>query len=543
MKRGITRIALVVIVVLGIFFISALTVAADLDDIPTESIPPIEQPGPRVAFWLTQMPKLVYVDGEEFELEFTAVPLTGAVLVWNLDVSTYMSLGSRFERGDGLGPGEKSVLNTILLNHGISSRSSDPGATLQEIWRDLSESERSELIAELKQFDFRYEPWASALDMLRNSWTGTGLCDSMVAMVSGPGGSRLIHDPCLPPRSSVRALVDHGPTGWYEFTRALSESLQVAAHYTQQGYPADVFVVNRGPVLDVDRDRVPEIVDMATAAGIRVNVVPMGNEPGRRMRFPYLKPLRELAEATGGSVYYRPNFEDPFDFSMLPRLVPEVVWDYYDRIGSFDSGTQVATRASLVLVPSEHVEILSPEVSQVATDAAGVRFNFQDLAIGERPSVDVRLRVSTDITETLLPVFRGGTKWVDPEYSYFEWYDLAGLPHRLPLPQRIISVTTSMTETTIPTPIPTPTPTATPSPTASPTPTARPTMPPTPTALPMATATPSPRAPGGTRGNEFYVALIGRGYGSRANAPYPGPYDATRVEIPVLDDLVRRFFP
>lgn len=543
MKRGIMRIALVVIVVVGIFAIGAATAMADRD-IPTESVPPIDQPGPRVAFWLTRMPKLVYLDSEEFQLEFTAFPITGAVLVWDLDISTYMALGSRFERGDSLDPSEKAALSRILLEHGISPNSSDPATTLQEVWRELSESERSELITELRQFGFRYEPWASALDMLQGFWTESGLCDGMLALVSGPGGSRLVHHPCLGARSSMEVLTEHGPSGWYEFSRALTETLTIAIQYARQGYPVDAFVVNRGPVLDVERGRIPEIIDRAMAAGVRINVLPMGNEPGPRTRFPYLKPLRELAEATGGTVYYQPNPDNPFDFSMLPEMVPEMLRDYYRRMGSIDRGTQVAPRASLVLAPSEHVEILSPSLTQVATGAAGVRFNFQDLAIGQTQSVNVRFRTSTNITQTLLPVFRGSTRWTDPRYSYFEWIDRAGVSHRLPLPQRVISVTTSMTSTTGPSPMPTETPTPSPTPSSTPTPkptaTAMPTATPTP---PRPTATPTTR-PHVARGHNSYIALIARGHtGQRTHTPYPGPRRATHPGFPVLDALVRRFFP
>lgn len=543
MKRGITRITLVVIVILGIFAISAITVAADRD-IPTEPIPPVDQPGPGVAFWLSQMPKLVYVDGEEFELKFTAVPITGTVLIWNLDISTYMSLGSEFEDGNSLDPSEKATLSTVLSNHGIIPNSSNPSATLQAIWRDLSESERSELINDLRELRFRYEPWASALDMLWEFWIGSGLCEGMLALVSGPGGSRLIHHPCLPPRLSMEALVDHGPTGWYEFTRALTETLEIATGYAEQGYQTEVFVVNRGPVLDEDRDRISEIVERARAAGIRINVVPMGNDPGPRMRFPWLKPLRELADGTEGLTYYRPNRENPFDFSMLPEMVPRMVQDYYGRVGQLGSGTLVAPRASLVLAPSEHVEILSPAPTGVATDAAGVRFNFRNLTIGEPQSVDIRLRVSTNITETLLPVFRGSTKWANLQHTYFEWYDQAGMPHRFPLAQRVISVTTGLTETAVPSPMPTATQTATPSPTPSPTPTPTPTATSTPTATPSPhppTATPTATRPHMVRGDKFYIAFLTRDRG--AYVPYPAPQTIAHVRIPILDALLDRFFP
>ncbi|MFQ5857188.1 MAG: hypothetical protein ACE5LU_16385 [Anaerolineae bacterium] len=544
MKRGITRIALVVIAVLGIGTISAITVAAD-QGIPTDPLLPIEQPGPRIAFLLTQMPKLEYVDGEEFELRFTTFPLTGAVLVWNLDISTYMTLGSPFEEGNDLDPRQVAMLSTILLNHGITPDSSNPSATLQEIWRDLSESERSELIVDLRQFGFRYEPWASALDMLHSFWTESGLCDGMLALVSGPGGSRLVHHPCLAPRLSVEALEEHGPTGWYEFIRALTEALEIAVRYAGQGFPVELFVVNRGPVLDPDRDRIPEIIDLAGEYGIRINVVPMGNEPGIRMRFPYLKPLRELAEATGGSIYYQPNSEDTSDFSMLPRMAPRMMRDFYGRMGQIDRGTQVAPRASLVLAPSEHVQILSPNRTDSASGTASVRFDFQDLRIGAPQFVDLRLRVSTSITETLLPVFRGSTRWADPQYSYFEWVDTAGLPHRLPLPQRVISVTTGQASMAPPSPTPTATQTPTATPTPSPTPTRTPTATSTPTSTPSPpppTATPESTLPRVMRDSAVYIPLVTRSRMGRVYAPYPAPQAIPRFEIPVLDALLNRFF-
>lgn len=568
MKRGITRITIVSLVAFGVFAIGVITATADRD-IPTESIPPIDQPGPRVAFWLTQLPKLVYVDGEGFELTFTAFPITGAVLVWDIDVSTQMAYGSRWEGGDGLGPGEKARLSTVLLNHGITPNPVDPTDTLQQIWRELSEPEQSELLADLRQFDFRYEPWASALEMLQGFWTESGLCDGMLALVHGPGSSRLLHHPCLAPRQSLEVLTEHGPAGWYAFTQALTETLEIAIGYARRGYPAEVFVVNRGPVMDEDRDRIPELIDMAIAHGVRVNVVPMGNEPGSFRRFPYLKPLRELAEATGGTVYYQPNFDDVLDFSMLPALVPQMMRDFYGRMGQIDRGVQVAPRASLVMGFSEHVEVLPSALTSVATDTASVRIDFQNLTIGEPQSVSLRLQVSTNITGTLLPVFRGSTKWTDPQYSYFEWVDSAGLPHRLPLPQRVISVTTGLPGGILPSPVPTEAPTPSPSPRPSPTRTARPTATstatstPIPTATPTATstsrptATPSPTATPfsrrptptpteaevhATRNNKFYLAFIVRNHMGEVHEPYPGPRGTARVEIPLLDALLNRLF-
>jgi hypothetical protein len=604
MKRGITRIALVVVVVLGTFVMGAITVTAD-PDIPTDPLPPVDRPGPRVGFWFTQMPKLAYVDGEDFVLRFTAVPLTGAVQVWNLDISTFMTYGSRFEGGDSLGSNQQAILSTVLLNHGIVPDSSNPTETLQEIWRGLSESQRSELIDELKPLGFRYEPWESALDMLRRFWVESGLCDGMLGLVGGDGGSMMLHYPCLAPRPSIDALVEHAPSGWYEFTRGLTETLQVAIRYAEQGYPVEVFVVNRGPYMDSDRDQIPEMIDLATAYGIRVNVVPMGNEPGPLMRFPYLKPLRELAEATGGSVYYDPNLVDRFDFSMLPRMVPQMMRDFYGRMSQIDRGTLVAPRASLVLAPSEYVQVLSPATTDVGTGAGTVRINFENLTIGAPQSVDIHLRVSTNITGTLLPVFQGSTSWTDSQRSYFEWSDPTGGPHRSPLPQRAISVTMgavvdppstatpAATRTRVPPPTPSPVPTMTPTatatatmppsplPTESPVPTRTATASPVPTATPTATRTavPSPTpsytpsatptatrsptpsytrtvpptatptaTPGATMVPEtriynFYITLVSRSHRAQAYAPYPAPQAIARVEIPVLDALWRRFFP
>lgn len=534
-QRGVWRITLTFIVVLGVFAISVITIVADpgiliqsnfpvvqteptatptVDpaDIPTELIPPIDLPGPRVAFAFTRMPKLAYVEGEEFTLKFTTIPITGSLQIWNQDISVWMTLGTPAEDSDSLSLSQRTMLSTALLNHGIIPDFSNPSATLHETWHDLSESKLSELIADLQQFEFRYEPWSSTLDMLQSLWTEGGLCDGMLNLVSGSGGARLIHRPCLSSRVSVETLHEHGPAGWYEFIQGVIESIDLARGYALQGYPVEVFVVNRGPVLDADRDRIPELIEMATAANIRVNVVPMGNEPGPRTRFPYLKPLRELAEATGGSVYYQPNLEDPFDFSMLPRMVPQMIQDHYDRIDQIGLGTEVAPHASLVLVPSEHVEIVSPEATEVTTGTLGIRVDFQGLTIGERQDVEIRLRVSTGVTETLLPVFRGSTQWTDPQYSYFEWYDQEGLSHRLPLPQRVISVTNTNGIGATPTPTPTweseVTPTASPSPVLSLTPTANPTTVASPTLSLTPAATPtSAQMPTYV----YYMSLIARG--------------------------------
>jgi hypothetical protein len=576
MKRGIARIALVVAVALGILIVSAVAVTANEETL-TKPLFPSDQPGPHIGFWLTQMPKLVYVDGEKFLLRFTAIPLTGAVQVWDFDLSTFMTLGSRYEGGESFTPEQTSSLSAVLLNHGIRHDPTNPAATLQKIWRSLSESEQSELIQDLKSFGFRYEPWESALEMLQGFWTESGLCDGLLGLVGGPGSSMLLHYPCLNPRPSMEVLVEHGPAGWYEFTQGLQETLGIAVQYAEQGYPVEVFVVNRGPFMDADRDRIPEMIDLATAYGIHINVVPMGNEPGPRTRFPYLKPLRELAEATGGTVYYQPNLQDVYDFSMLGQMVPRMMRDFYGRMGQVDKGVVVAPRASLVLAPSEHVEVLSPSISDVAT-GAGVRIPFQNLTIGAPQSVDLRLRVSTNVTGTLLPVFRGSTRWADIQYSYFEWSDPLGFPHRVPLPQRVISVTggtaqsywptyTPMpthtrvpsltsspwpTETpvatstaTLPLPLPPAPPVATGTATASPIPTATPTLTWTATATPSATPTRTPTAtaipartptmrptarptwtpePTPAWRNDFYLGLIVRGYrGIGVSAPYPAP--------------------
>ncbi|MBS1253379.1 MAG: hypothetical protein MAG451_02428 [Anaerolineales bacterium] len=556
MKQGIKRIALAIIIVLGVFGASALVVKAN-PEVPTEPIPPMDHPGPRVAFWLARMPKLVYVDEEEFGLKFSAFPMTGAVLVWNMDISTYMTLGSQFEESNSLGPAEQAQLRSILTNQGIALNGGDLASSLRQIWPTLSEAQRYELIAELKQFGFRYEPWASALGMLQDFWTETGLCDGMLALVSGPGGSRMVHHPCLAPRISMETLVEHGPTGWYEFTQGLTETLGIGSRYARSSFPVELFVVNRGPLLDVDRDRVPEMIDMALEHGIRVNVVPMGNEPGSRMRFPYLKPLRELAEATGGSMYYRPNIQHPYDYSMLPDMVPQMMRDFYGRMGQIDRGTTIAPGASLVLAPSEHVEIISPNSSQTVADTGSVRVNLRNLTIGEPQSVDLRLRVSTNITQTLLPVFRGSTKWVDPRHSYFEWVDQGGLPHRLPIPQRVISVTTGNVQPAAPTP--TPLPTRTPQPTRTPAPapkyhsqktrTPRPMHTPWPTATPTASptrrppVTPTASADYLPRGHEFFIAFIAKNRTGPSLDPYPAPRSVSRVDIPVVDALLCRLFP
>jgi hypothetical protein len=445
------------------------------------------------------------MNGEEFELQFTTFPLSRAVVIWNLDISSVMTFGSRFEEGNEFDPSENTRLSSLLLSYGILPDYSNPSQTLRQVWRELNEPERSELLRELRQFTFRYEPWESALEMLQGFWTETGLCEGMLGLVSGPGGSMMVHSPCLAPRQSMEALVEHGPAGWYEFALGLTETLNIATHYAHEGYPVDVFVVNRGPAWDEERDQIPEFIDRALAAGIRIHAVPMGNEPGRRTRFPYLKPLQELAEGTGGQVYYEPNLDNIYDYSMLPRMVSRMMRDYYQRMERIDRGALVARRASLVIVPSEHVQILAPPMTAVATNTAGVSFSFQDLRIGEPQSVNVRLRVSTNVTQTLLPIFRGSTKWTDAEYSYFEWVDQTGHLHRLPLPQRIISVTTSPDHvepppdpTQIPTrepepsPIPSPTPSPMPSPTSSPIPSPTSSPRPSPTSSPTATPTPSP---------------------------------------------------
>lgn len=489
MKSKIRRITLVTLVVVGAFTVSALAATAHLQA-PSDEMPPVDQPGPRIGLWFSQLPKLVYQRGERTTLDFTAFPITDAIIVMDFDMSTYMTYGSEFQDGDSLGPDDLARLREILLHHGIMPDATDPLRALRASWRNLTEAERAQLINELDQFDFQFEPWTSALKMLEDFWIESGLCGSVVAVVHGAGGSRMLHHPCLAPGRSHEALEEHGPTGWYAFSHGLTETLRIAAGYSQQAYPVEVFVVNSGPAENADRDRIPELIDLATANGLRVNVIPMGNQPGSYLRFPYLKPLEELADGTGGRVYYRPNLDNIYDFSMLPKFVPELMRDFYAQFGQLDRGTQVAPNGALVLAPSAHVQIRSENSPGTVLGTGQIRYEFQDLRVGSPRSVEIPLEVTSDVTGTLLPVFRGSLDWADPAMSYFEWRDPVGMPHRVPVPQRVISVTTRTDVTQPPTNTPMPPPVATDTP--QPTPTAEPaTNTPEPTREP-ATSTPEP---------------------------------------------------
>ena len=416
MKRSITRVALVIVSVIGIFALSFFTVRAD-PELPIEELPPADQPGPRVAFQLSPMPKLVFLNGEPFELKFTAIPITGAVVVWDFDVSTLMTDGSEWLPGSAMSADQKARLISILRAHGIDPDPANPFATLRKVWRGLSQSEKSALLVELQGMDFRYEPWSSALEMLQRFWTETGLCDGLVAVVEGPGGSRMFHYPCLDAAASLEALDEHQPTGWYTFTRGLTETLGLATAYAQRGYVTEMYVVNRGARWPEDREIVPWVVRRANEAGIRIHVVPMGNEPGPPTFFPDLKSLEELAHGTGGNVYYEPNFQDIHDFSMLPALVPRMVQDFFARVSRIDRGTQVATEAVLVITPSDYVRLIAPRPA--ASEARAVRIPFHNLAVGQPQFAELEFQVNTTITGTLLPVF-------DAEHTYLEWHDPAG---------------------------------------------------------------------------------------------------------------------
>jgi len=570
MNRSITRVALVIISVIGIFALSFLTVRAD-PELPIEELPPADNPGPRVAFRLSPMPKLVFLNGEPFELKFTAIPITGAILVWDFDVSTLMTDGSNWLPGNALSPEQKSRVISILQEHGIPPNPEDPFATLREVWRSLSQAEKSALLADLQGMDFRYEPWSSALEMLQRFWTETGLCDGLVAVVEGPGGSRMFHYPCLDPAASLAALDEHQPTGWYTFTRGLTETIELATAYAHRGYVTEVYVVNRGARWPEDRQIIPWVIDRANEAGIRIHVVPMGNEPGPPTYFPDLKSLEELARGTGGNVYYEPNFEDIYDFSMLLTFAPRMARDFFARIVQVDQGTRIATEAVLVITPSDYVRIISPR--SPATDTRSVRIPFRNLVIGQPQSAELGFQVNTTITGTLLPVF-------DAENTYLEWRDLAGASHRVPLPQRVISVTDDITiieppptsepptptaqptrpprptatasftpspipsATATPTPLPTATVTYTPSPTATPRPTRtpRPTHTPRPTRTPLPTNTPTLFVRPSHTYQVFVVPVLKHGMGGRWD-PYPAPTSQPRVEIPFLDGLFRWLLP
>lgn len=586
MNQSIQRITLVILVVVGAFTFSALAATAD-PQTPSDEIPPVDQPGPRIGMWFSHLPKLVHHRGESTGIHFTAFPITDAIIVMDVDMSTYMTYGSEFEEGDRLGPDELTRLREILLSHGIVPNATDPLETLRWSWRDLTEAERVRLINDLDQFDFRFEPWTSALTMLDNFWVESGLCGSIVAVVHGAGGTRLLHHPCLAPRRSNDALEEHGPTGWYAFAHGMTETLQIAAGYSQQNYPVEVYIINSGPAENVDRDRIPELIDLAAANNLRINVVPMGNEPGSFRRFPYLKPLEELADGTGGHVYYRPNLDNIYDFSMLPEMVPDLMRDFYARFGQLDQGAQVAPTGALVLAPSEHVQIRSQDSTGTALGNGQVRYEFEDLRVGSPRSLDIQLEVTSNVTGTLLPVFSGSVDRANPDLSYFEWRDRVGMPHRVPIPQRVISVTTRTdiepppTSTPMAPPVSTATPvrepatdtpepttetatntpeptfTWTPSLTATNTPTEIATATPEPTHTPAATATDTPtarpterptatpdRTPVVTRIDTIvYVPYVAGARNTDASwPPYPGPRVVAEVDIPLLDPLLDYLF-
>lgn len=199
--------------------------------------------------------------------------------IWSVDVSTFMTLGSPF-----VGPGQPIP------------------------------------------DDFHYEPWHSCLEMLEQFWQQADWPQALVALTVDPwAGDPIIEGPGLDAKYAVRRLHDHWPAGWYGFTELLDAAMTQADRWREEYDAVEIVAVNRGPAMDHELRELGRMAVWGWRTGTPLHVVPMGNEPGRWWRFPYLEPLKYLAESTGGRVFYRPNLEDVHDFSMLPALVPEML--------------------------------------------------------------------------------------------------------------------------------------------------------------------------------------------------------------------------
>lgn len=181
--------------------------------------------------------------------------------------------------------------------------------------------------------NFVYEPWHSARIMLREFLHHSQACCGFVAVV-GPdwAGVAAQFEPCANPEDILRWIREDkmAPSGWLEWERGMNGSLEMAQRALRDNADADIqlYVVNRGPIMDDEIALTDDFIYRARGLGVKVNVVPMGNEPGR-WYFPNLHDLTRLAQATGGKVYYH-QAEDVYDFSHLPQLASEMIVDFWN---------------------------------------------------------------------------------------------------------------------------------------------------------------------------------------------------------------------
>lgn len=166
---------------------------------------------------------------------------------------------------------------------------------------------------------FRYEPWASANEML---WSLFASVDWEVHFVATSGPEATNNKAIVGDNDGVLEWLGYnGPAGWARWQDGIDHALYEA---DQWGYN-DVIVVSRGPWLEADLVDFDVTIGWAKGSGIKIHAIPMGNEP----RFSFPSPdLRKLAEATGGHVWYPESTPaDPHDFHYLVNLVPRIVED------------------------------------------------------------------------------------------------------------------------------------------------------------------------------------------------------------------------
>lgn len=181
--------------------------------------------------------------------------------------------------------------------------------------------------------DFTYEPWHYAIVMLEEFLHHSRACCGFVSIV-GPdwAGAAAHFEPCANSDEIARWIRDEkiAPSGWFEWELGMTDSLDMAERHLHKEPDADIrlFVVNRGPIMDDEIAMTDNFIQRARTLGVKVNVVPMGNEPGP-WYFPNLRDLTRLAQGTGGKVYYHQP-EDEYDFSHLPRLAGEMIVDFWN---------------------------------------------------------------------------------------------------------------------------------------------------------------------------------------------------------------------
>ena len=157
--------------------------------------------------------------------------------------------------------------------------------------------------------DFRYEPWESTIEML-NKITETGISFDVISGSSGPRGVTKSYR--FPDGSD--ALHGYGPAGWHNFDEVFLFST-ITIDWSK---PKTIFIVDRGPTFQKELIAYLKFIITALNKNLNLYWIPIGNEPGTRLVWPY--PYKKLGLRADQVIYY-PNFKDTYDYSMLPGVV------------------------------------------------------------------------------------------------------------------------------------------------------------------------------------------------------------------------------